>query len=799
MFRRPPLNSIGQQVNWASSQARGLVAFWPLNEQSYSPAYELVRGVNGTPSGAAPYPGVTSPFGWARYPAREATARYFDCGDARFLDFGTGDFSISVWIRPVSNTANRNEMILAKWGTSAAASQLQLYINTAANAGDIALDFRDVAINPAGVVTGSVLSAYRHYNVVALRRTGVIEIWVNGAKVNVTPYGDTTAALNQVSTSVRIGNKQSGLLATNFEGPMSMLQVYNRALQPAEIQDHFINPKGIFVPSNPKPRVFTQVYPISAARLPKRLALNLIGNTLNYNSSQTRGLTGYWPLNEQTGNCVDYVSKQEGTAYNGTRSTALPFGLCRFFTAGLSQYLNCGNSRAFDFGAGDFTLSYWIRPVTISAFYSVLTKDASAVANRQISLRVSNNTLGDVCLVIFQSPSVYCSIRSTSAVLVANKLAHVAFVRTNGTFSIYVNGISVAVSTAAGGGGTPDLTLASTPADFLIGRDVTNSVYASCFLGHLKVYNRALTTSEIQDHYLNPNGIWKPYQKSISTPLRYPVNLGGVRIAKRTPLNTTGNVLAEGMPTQDIVAFWPLNECSGSPAINYRRSSSALATLGQSGGVGSVVTRYGYARNFVAASSTYLSGGAAAVLDTVGTGDFAFAFIMTPANTTLGMIITRQGDTDNQFSIRHTTGIISAYIFGGGVANPYFYRNTSSTPVVAGVTISVVVQRQAGTIHIYVDGIEQPTTTGSGNGGTEDMAIRTGVAADLQMGARQLTGTRSFYSGAISHMTVYTRALEPQEIWNFYRNPNSIWLTKNRVSFNSEANPWLYNRIQRGQ
>jgi hypothetical protein len=97
---------------------------------------------------------------------------------------------------------------------------------------------------------------------------------------------------------------------------------------------------------------------------------------------------------------------------------------------GTSQYLNTPSSSAFAFGTSDFTMETWIYPNSLSGrlwFFSSNTDN------------VDLNSSGGI--FYFGSGGIYNS--ATNTVITVGTWHHIALVRSSGTITLYVNGVSV--------------------------------------------------------------------------------------------------------------------------------------------------------------------------------------------------------------------------------------------------------------------------------------------------------------------------------------------------------------------
>jgi hypothetical protein len=157
---------------------------------------------------------------------------YVGCGNDASINFGTGDFTVSVWFRRFSN-ATTNLRLLSKAAGGDTAN--------AANAGfcffggNTGISF---AVNPTAartIISAASYSLNEWVNVVGLVERGVSMRTYKNANL----VASATAPVGSVSgtTSFFIGNNVGSNL--HWAGEVSNTLLYNRALTASEIQQNF--------------------------------------------------------------------------------------------------------------------------------------------------------------------------------------------------------------------------------------------------------------------------------------------------------------------------------------------------------------------------------------------------------------------------------------------------------------------------------------------------------------------------------------------------------------------------------
>jgi hypothetical protein len=155
-----------------------------------------------------------------------------DCGNDSSINFGTDNFTVSVWFRRFSNAATNLRLLSKAAGndTANAASAGFAFFG-----GNTALSF---AINPTG--TRTIISAGNYSVDQWVNVVGVLERGVNIRTFNNSvPIATAAAPSGSVSgtTSLFIGSNSGSNLF--WPGEISNVSLYNRALTPQEIQQNF--------------------------------------------------------------------------------------------------------------------------------------------------------------------------------------------------------------------------------------------------------------------------------------------------------------------------------------------------------------------------------------------------------------------------------------------------------------------------------------------------------------------------------------------------------------------------------
>jgi hypothetical protein len=164
---------------------------------------------------------------------------FVGCGNDASINFGTGDFTVSVWFRRFSNATTNLRLLSKAAGGDSANAATAGFCFFGSNAGIV------FAVNPTAArvfASAATYSLNEWVNVVGLVERGVsVRTYKNANFVS-----SATAPAGSVSgtTSLFIGNNVGSNL--HWAGEISNTSIYNRALTPQEIQQNFNALRGRF-------------------------------------------------------------------------------------------------------------------------------------------------------------------------------------------------------------------------------------------------------------------------------------------------------------------------------------------------------------------------------------------------------------------------------------------------------------------------------------------------------------------------------------------------------------------------
>jgi len=144
---------------------------------------------------------------------------------------------------------------------------------------------------------------------------------------------------------------------------------------------------------------------------------------------------------------TDSSDSSHSVALNGDavlNTGTYKFGSGSAYFDGEGDYLSLADSDDWNFGTGDFTIDFYIRPSTVSGVTTLLERWAGGF--QQIGLYIVDGTF----TANIASYSLSVAFLESGVVFVPNQWFHVAIVRNVDYFTLYVAGVNVASGTQAG-------------------------------------------------------------------------------------------------------------------------------------------------------------------------------------------------------------------------------------------------------------------------------------------------------------------------------------------------------------
>ncbi len=476
------------------------------------------------------------------------------------------------------------------------------------------------------------------------------------------------------------------------------------------------------------------------------------------------GLVGYWSFEDATGTkATDFSGNgNTGTLTNGPAWIAGKVGKAVSFD-GSNDYVTVPNSSSLALGTGDFNVSMWLKTTT-SASSFLLNKYINGEGQFAILINFAGygGSGGKVTFYTYKSGS---EVYRPSSIAVNDGLwHHLSFVRTGTTLNIYIDGV---LSNGTQTGSTAlDVTSTGALGIGYNGYDSPDdSGYTNGTLDDIRIYSRALSTTEISNLYNRSNKITK---------------------------------VKSGVPNSRLVGYWSFEDGSGSQARDYSGNGNTGTLTNMDTSADWVSGAVGTALDFDG-TNDYVTVPDSNSLD-FGTSDFSIAFWHKSSGTGERPIFVKVGDWDTDQSPDNDKGFIieqngTNKLFAGLISNnwgKYLYSVTSST-INDNTWRHFVVKfnRSANTIDIFINGVESGYTTDSSAVGGYSSADTVTNTYPMQIGVFILADF-DYHQGQLDDIRIYDRALTTSEITSLYTNPTY----SNKVTkVNSSQNNKLTNGL----
>jgi hypothetical protein len=678
----------------------GLVGYWPLDDGAGTTARDASgNGNNGSLMNSPTW--TTGEVGGA---LGFATASHQYVTLPKSLPItGNNSRSIFVWIK--APTSVSQQMIVAT-GIQTNSEAFNLVIGYGAAHLVGVMGFFDDFYPTTGTAVDD-----GKWHLIGVTFDGVTtKIYVDGVLDNfhTETYG-TVAGANYLGANIA----QLGF-ENYFNGTIDDVRIYNRTLSQVDI---------------------TALYNLGAVKL----------GTVKRNASPTsllsNGLVGYWTFdgkntNWNTGTTAD-VSGQgnTGTLVAMSTSTSGTIGKIgqAFSFDGAASYIAEPNS-SLNVGA-TFTMTGWMKVNRArSDFHVILSKGPKTTGHYEIYIAVTTGELR------FFSPDLANSDVGSGYTIDDGKWHHVAISYNGSTMTFYVDGSQVATQVVSG-------TISNQTALLDIGKEaaVESPKFFSGSLDDLRIYNRALSPTEIQQLYQAGGGV--------------------------TQDTSNPQVLTRG----GLVGHWSfdgknINWTTGQ-ALDTSGQGNSGSLVGMSTTTSPVIGKIGQALSFNG-SSSYVQ---TSYVGVSGTAARSFTMWVKTTQTTPGSFNTSTMLGYGNLSSGHYFSIATNDKYGGG-AN--FQGLTVDTPGVGAITyaasslydgawhfVSMVIRSNVsyGGIQMYLDGVLLNTVVHSLGGAT----INTGTGSNVLIGSDAIVGNGPF-QGSLDDVRIYNRTLTASEIQTLY-------------------------------
>lgn len=368
--------SESDNITVSAVAAANLIAWWKLDETSGTTATDSSNyGNNGTlTNGPLWMSGIKDNAVYF-----DGSNDYIEMTDASVWDFGTGDFTLSAWMK---STNSGWGWVLSRLNDATTGDLWRFGTKS-----DNTLIFKDTVAWQDVNSTASVNDGAWHH-VAAVRSSGTVTLYIDGSS-----DGSGTADSDFSGTEkLRIGRWQGG--SDFWDGLLDDVRIYNKALSANEVASIF-------------------------------------GTATTQNH-----LVGWWKLDESSGTTASDSSGHENhgtltdgpTWVSGTIDNAVSFD-------GTNDYIEINDSSAWDFHTNDFSVSAWIKTSDNSWGWILSRLNDAATGDLWRFGQNSDNTLIFRDTVAWQDTKSILQIND-------NTWHHVAAVRSSGNIFLYIDGMA---------------------------------------------------------------------------------------------------------------------------------------------------------------------------------------------------------------------------------------------------------------------------------------------------------------------------------------------------------------------
>ena len=219
------------------------------------------------------------------------------------------------------------------------------------------------------------------------------------------------------------------------------------------------------------------------------------------------GLVGYWAMNETSWNGTSGEVKDNSVSGNNGISTCYGGG-CTVATTTTGKYGNGGNfdgnsahgyvsiSSAPANGNNDYTFSAWIKPNNFGASNTIISEFDNPGGSSNVLIRFMTTTTSKLWCGTYNNG--YSAVASNTS-LSAGQWVHVVCTKSGTTGSLYINGVLDNTGTLG------NVTVTDTRIG--AGENVSPPYIMNGTIDDTRIYNRALSASEISQLYNNPGNI----------------------------------------------------------------------------------------------------------------------------------------------------------------------------------------------------------------------------------------------------------------------------------------------------
>lgn len=599
------------------------------------------------------------------------------------LDPGTASFSISTWFKHSSTAPNSGTHTLISRFNSGG---YKIYMNTSGYM-CFGID-SDSTWTPSHVACSTSAqgsyadSKWHHLEGVKDTVNNTITLYIDGNQISQTAITDT-GSLSGSSPTLYIGVDSDG--STNYwTGFIDEVQYFGVLRTAANVKADFNN----------------------------IAAIKGVSTRLGDSGTLSSGLTGYWKLDEASGQALDYSGNGLNGTWNGAGTHYVPgkYGNGGLMSSSGDYIRTSGNTLL---STRSWTVSAWIYPTYLpnnGEWTSITFKAGTDPGVGTMSMQFQGPELDFNYYTGNPTPNCdggWCRLRTTGGSFSTNKWYHLIFTHDDATgiSKAYVNGILKVQDTFRAN----DSQINTGNGAFDIGNDGGYNEYFRGTIDEVRAYSRALTPAEVSQLYN-----WTP----------------------------------------GPVGYWKMDEGSGSSVQDSSGSGNDTSSTGTSITTG----KYGKARSLNGTNTDYITVTSSPSLQTAGTTVEAWVKFINKDKNTRGYLVTKGSASVQNYYVWYdsSSGVCNGKIVTGFYGGSYHDLCSTKNDFANNTWYHIAYTYDLNTMKVYINGVLDNSVAQTATPAKDTTAV--GIGYDSS------SGSTYHLNGLLDEVKIYNYARSNEQI-----------------------------------
>ena len=342
-------------------------------------------------------------------PAARGGAMYFDgtgdtitAADNNAFTLSTNDFTLELWVYPISNGNILNIVGQSDVGGGATTQSAVIY----RNASNILVGYANSGTTQYACTSTDTVVSGSWYHIALVRNGTTLALYINGRANGTASIG--SASVNNATSVFAVGNV-GAIVTSYYSGYASNVRLING----------------------------TALY--TAAFTPPTAPLTPITNTQLLLS----GTNGSF-IDNATNLTIETVNTTITTSQSKYGGSSMLFNGS---TAYASLITPAGNGASTVPTLGDFTVEGWVYPITANAQKAIFFLNGNTSS---FGVRIDHTASANIQLLVSTTGAAHAISVVSTATISTGTWSHLALVRQGPAFIVYLNGVSIITSTAVG-------------------------------------------------------------------------------------------------------------------------------------------------------------------------------------------------------------------------------------------------------------------------------------------------------------------------------------------------------------